>query len=112
VRRLGGYDFTAIVGYEPSLLAKYSAGLYSMDFDEASLEARARIGQYMRDKHGRGTYGTNVSIFTGFKQMTFRLLLLPVWVATLYEEDGDIRPALVNGQTGKVVLGKASKPQQ
>ena len=111
VRRLGKFDFGAVLGYEPSLLAKHSAELYSMDFDEASLEARARIGQYMRDKHRQGAYGTNVAIFTEFKQVTFQLLLLPVWVATLYEEDGDIRPALVNGQSGQVVLGKTSKPQ-
>jgi hypothetical protein len=30
-------------------------------------------------------------------------------VATLTEEDGDLRTALVNGQTGRVVLGKAEK---
>jgi hypothetical protein len=44
------------------------------------------------------------------KQMHFRLLLLPVWVGMLEEQDGDRRPALVNGQTGKVVLGKVLKP--
>jgi hypothetical protein len=38
------------------------------------------------------------------------LLLLPVWVATITEEDGDIRLGLVHGQKGKAVLGKAYKP--
>ncbi len=42
--------------------------------------------------------------------MTFRLLLLPVWIALLAEQDGDRRIGLVNGQTGKVALGKAQKP--
>lgn len=111
VRRLGKFDFNEVVGYESSLLAKHSAELYSMDFDKASLDARATIGQIMRERHSLGIPGSNTSIFTEFKQMSFRLLLLPVWVATLYEVDGDIRPALVSGQTGKVVLGKASKPQ-
>ena len=43
------------------------------------------------------------------RQMSFTLLLMPVWVITLFERDGDVRPALVNGQTGKVALGKAIK---
>ncbi len=44
--------------------------------------------------------------------MSFRLLLLPVWIATLSEVDGDTRPALVNGQTVRVVLGSARKPHR
>jgi hypothetical protein len=38
-----------------------------------------------------------------------RLVLLPVWVGTLVEADGDVRTALVNGQSGRVALGKAEK---
>ena len=45
------------------------------------------------------------------QNMSFRLVLLPVWVASLMEDDGDVRAALVNGQTGKVALGKAEKRQ-
>ena len=77
-----------------------------MDFDKASLEARSKAGDMARVRHGISGQG-----YTHIQHMTFQLLLLPVWVATLYEEDGDIRPALVNGQTGKVVLGKPRKPQ-
>ena len=41
----------------------------------------------------------------------FRLVLAPVWVVTIIEADGDVRPGLVHGQTGKAVLGKARKPE-
>jgi hypothetical protein len=35
-----------------------------------------------------------------------------VWVASILEMDGDTRLALVNGQTGHVVFGKAQKPKR
>ncbi|HYO89344.1 MAG TPA: hypothetical protein VER79_11890, partial [Candidatus Limnocylindrales bacterium] len=43
-------------------------------------------------------------------QMSFMLVLAPVWVATLHERDGDIRTALVHGLTAEVVMGRARKP--
>lgn len=110
--KLGDYDLSAVVAYSPKLLAKVSAELYSMDFDKASLEARKVIGDVMKDKHGADASGnTRVNIFTSVKQMSFRFLLLPVWVATILEMDGDVRSALVNGQNGTVALGKAQKPR-
>lgn len=85
--KLGGFDVEQAVDYEPELLARYPAELYTIDFEEASLEAYSILGALME----------------------FRLMLMPVWIATLTEEDGDIRLALVNGQTGKVALGRPAK---
>ena len=34
----------------------------------------------------------------------------PDVVVTLYETSGDVRTALVNGQTGAATLGRATKP--
>jgi Zn finger protein HypA/HybF involved in hydrogenase expression len=113
--RLGSYDTRQAVAYEPDLLAKYPAALYSIDFDEAALQARGNISTLMREKYGqRDTAGSDVTIdvFSNIRQMSFRLVLMPVWVGILVEEDGDVRAALVNGQTGKVVLGKAEKLPQ
>jgi uncharacterized CHY-type Zn-finger protein len=110
--QLGKYKLDAVIPYDTKLLAKYPAELYSIDFDKASLDARSKVSAIMREKHGRKDTGdeqVQISIFSAVRDMTFRLLLLPVWVATLTEEDGDIRAAFVNGQTGKVVLGKAQK---
>lgn len=108
--QLGRYDLDAMVAYEPNLLAKYAAQLYSLDFDKASLDAREVIGKQMREKYSEHHDSeVKVNVFSGVKQMDFQLVLLPVWVATLVEADGDVRPALVNGQSGAVVLGKAEK---
>lgn len=111
--QLGDYQLRDLMAYEPELLAKYPAQLYTLDFDQAALEARGRISTAMREKYGGRELGDDnqisISVMTAIQQMSMRLLLLPVWVATLVEVDGDIRMALVNGQTGRVALGKAEK---
>lgn len=110
VESLRDFDLSAAVAYEPKLLAKYPAALYDIDFDEASLTACSLISEQMRRRYGQGNSGNvEVQVYTSVLQMTFTLLLMPVWVATLYERDGDVRPALVNGQSGAVLLGKAQK---
>jgi hypothetical protein len=110
---LGEFHTGAMVDYERDLLAKYPAGLYNIDFDRAALRARSRVTAEMRDRYGQRelTDGDTVTInvFANVQQMSFRLILMPVWVATLLEEDRDTRMALVNGQNGKVVLGKTQK---
>lgn len=111
LNRLGKYDFKGLVDYEPSLIAQYAAQIYSIDFDQASLTARGMVAQALREKHHRSVHNAQVNVAVEVKQMTFRLLLLPVWVAMLYEDDGDLRTALVNGQSGQVALGKARKPE-
>jgi len=111
--QLGDYDLRAMAGYTPELLATYPAGLYTLDVDQAALDARSRASAIMRGKFTERDLSddTNISIsvFTNVQQMRYRLVLLPLWVATLIEVDGDVRTALVNGQTGKVALGKAYK---
>jgi DNA-directed RNA polymerase subunit M/transcription elongation factor TFIIS len=111
IAKLGEYELDHAVPYQPKLLAKYPAELYTIDFDKASLEARSIIGKTMRQRHHTSTYNSEVqvNIFTAVRQMSFRLLLLPVWLATLTEVDGDTRLALMNGQTGQVVMGKTEK---
>lgn len=111
--QLGDYHLREAVDYAPALLAEYPAQLYSLDFDQAALKARSLVANAMRTKYTRRELSddqVSIYVFTQVLQMTFRLVLAPVWVATLVERDGDLRPALVNGQTGKVVLGRARKP--
>jgi hypothetical protein len=82
-----------------------------VDFDAASLSARSSASETMRQKHDVPDSQTNgsVSVFAQVQSMSFSLLLLPVFVVTMKERDGDRRAALVNGQTGVVALGKTEK---
>ena len=108
--QLGEFNVSAAVAYDPKLLAKYPAALYDVDFDAAAQLAQGIVSNHMRQRYGQSdTRNVEVQVFTFVRQMSFTLLLLPVWVATLYERDGDVRSALVNGQTGQVALGKAQK---
>lgn len=112
-QRLLPYDLGAVQAYDARLLARHAAELYSVDFDKASLEARSLIARLMRDKYQEKQNASDdeyqVTVFVNVQSMSFRLLLLPVWAAAITEEDGDQRLALINGQTGRVALGKAEK---
>lgn len=111
-RQLGDYDTKSLMEYEPTLLAKYPAQIYTIDFDKAALEARSMVSNAMRSRYTQRELsddGVSINVFTNIHQMSFRLALMPVWIASLVEEDGDHRMALVNGQSGRVVLGKSEK---
>ncbi len=114
--QLGNYDFSTAVHYEPKWLASYPAQLYRIDFDEASLDAHAQAAEAMKHKYAHRMeevqdfqHNRNPEIIFVYPQvqsMTFRLVLLPVWIATLTIAGGQERLAVVNGQTGKAALGQ------
>jgi ribosomal protein S27E len=109
--RLESYDYSAVLPYDPKRLANVTAQLYAIDFQKASIGVRKEIKEWFHFRHGQDTFDEEtISVSHMVQQMQFRLLLLPVWVATISEEDGDIRLGLVHGQKGKAVLGKAYKP--
>lgn len=110
--RLGAFDLSRSVDYAPEHLGDHSAQIYSIDVDRASLNARHEISQAMREKYGAGiTSGLQVQVTPLITSMSYRLLLLPVWIATLHEADGEVRTGLIHGQTGQVVLGKPKRPR-
>jgi len=112
VMRAGRYDYGRAVDYAPDFIAQHAAEIYSIDFDKASMDVRSVVSEMMRKNHYRndGTYKT-VNISTMMTQASFRLMLLPMWVVTIFEKDDDVRPVLINGQTGQVALGNAQKPR-
>lgn len=108
VRELGKFNTECAEAYDSRLLATFPAELYSIDFEEASLEARSMATAEMRARHAKSEHRlVEISVFAFVQQMTFSLMLMPVWVGTLIERDGDVRPVLVNGQSGRVVFGSA-----
>jgi len=114
--QLGGYDFSVAVRYEPRWLAKFPAQLYRIDFDAASLEAHAKAAAVMKHKYARRRQEVQdfqhsrtpeiVYVYPQVQNMSFRLALLPVWIASLAIAGGDERLAIVNGQSGKTALGR------
>jgi len=116
IEKVSRYDSTTIQPYDPQLLARYPAEMYTIDFDSASLEARSRVRRMLREQY-RAEFALHQSeelssMSSLVRDMSFRLVLMPMWIATLIEDDGDVRIGLVNGQTGKAVLGKARQPEK
>lgn len=108
VNRLRHYNLKSVKSYSPKLLAGFTAEIYTVDFQRASIEVRPEMGERFRTKHGHGETSEEIVRVSYFPQlMNFRLVLLPMWIATLHEADGDVRLGLVHGQKGQVVLGKA-----
>ncbi|HYO89290.1 MAG TPA: TFIIB-type zinc ribbon-containing protein, partial [Candidatus Limnocylindrales bacterium] len=98
VGELGEFEMDAMRPYEPALLATHSAALYTVDVDRASLEARSIASQRARARElATSAPMDDMSVSALPLQMSFMLVLAPVWVATLHERDGDIRTALVHG---------------
>ncbi len=119
VERSEPYDLRRGVDYDPRLLAVHPAELYSVDVVRASLDVRPRLSRLARRQAETGLrirrpsrgYGGDddpgsLRMHASAQFLTYRLALLPVWLARLVEEDGDTQQALVNGQTGKAALAR------
>jgi hypothetical protein len=98
------FDLSAARPYGDDLLASWPAEVYSVSMADASLSARVRALEKVNDDirmQANGTPPDNLRVDRrGIAVMSYKLLLLPVWVVTyLYRE----RPyrALVNGQTAQ-----------
>lgn len=109
-RQLGKYQLSGVQEYAPKFLAQHSAEIYTLDFDRAAMDAHEIISQQIHEEYQQSSSDFTITVTPMIQQMSFRLLLLPVWSVTIVEQDGDVRPALVNGQTGRVALGRARKP--
>lgn len=116
------YDLSALVPYDRRYLARWPAQLYQIDVVQASITARAYL-KYAARQHVLGypvpdvelarsdTHGYNPPDTPLWRAsrveidgLNYRLLLLPVWLVTLYLDDGTRRPAVVNGQTGEALI--------
>lgn len=106
------YAIIRMIPYDHTLLASHAAALYDVDFDDASLIARSKAIDETRRDHDHGsTDDYDISVTAWPLQMSFIQVLLPVWIGTLVERDGDVRTAVINGQTGRIALGKSRKPR-
>lgn len=93
--------------YKPEYVAGFIAERYSLGIAEAWEKAKAFIGRKLRanieDKVRAEHHADHVrikSVDTGYSNITFKYLLLPVWLST-YQYNGKIYHFMVNGQTGK-----------
>jgi DNA-directed RNA polymerase subunit M/transcription elongation factor TFIIS len=98
------WGLDALTEYRPDYLSGFRAEGYTVDLDEGMAEARAIMDARIRHDIARDIGGDGQRIGqvdTQVSDVTFKHILLPVWVAA-YRYRGKPYRFVVNGQTGKV----------
>jgi DNA-directed RNA polymerase subunit RPC12/RpoP len=104
---LHNYQLPGLAPYDPGYLADWPAEVYQISVADASLVARRQAWEQARE-----TVTMRVSVEIGYVQdlvvssaammiESYKLILLPVWVAHYRHDDTD-HTAMINGQTGCV----------
>jgi len=104
VNALGPWDLSALEPYQPEFVAGFISESYSVDLDEGFSEARVLMDNIIaRDvKFDIGGDRQRIhDISTELSDVTYKHILLPVWVAA-YRHRGKAYNFLVNGRTGQV----------
>ncbi|CAN0604331.1 unnamed protein product, partial [Ectocarpus sp. 12 AP-2014] len=103
-RMLVHWDLTRLEPYQPEYLAGFRSEAYTVELREAYGEAREIMDrQILRDaKFDIGGDRQQVDhIDTQISDVTFKHILVPVWIAA-YKYRGKSYRFVVNGQTGEV----------
>ena len=98
------WDLAALEPYRPEYLAGYRAEGYTVELEDGFVQARAHMDAViLRDvKFDIGGDRQRVhDIQTTVRDVTFKHILLPVWMAA-YKYRGKTYRFVVNGRTGKV----------
>ncbi len=98
------WDLSAMEPYQPQYLAGFRAEGYQVELADAFKEARVHMDAVIRRdvKHDIGGDEQRVgSVDTAIGTLTFKHVLLPVWMAA-YKYRGRTFRFVVNGRTGRV----------
>ncbi len=101
---LGPWDLGALEPYRPEYLAGFRAEGYTVELDEGFTEARNYMDRIIaRDvKFDIGGDRQRIhDIQTQISDVTFKHILLPVWLAA-YKYRGETYRFVVNGRTGRI----------
>lgn len=98
------WDLDALLPYQPEFLAGFRAEAYAVPLDEGLAEARQIMDGVIREDARRDIGGDAQrvhSVDTAVRDVTFKHVLLPVWLAA-YRYRGKAYRFVVNGRTGRV----------
>mgnify|MGYP001474652116 CR=1 FL=1 len=105
VAEVASFDTKRLVPYQPHFLAGWRAESYAIDLFKAWEQAQERIQLEQYNRCAGDVPGDThrfLRVNTTVHNVTFKHVLLPIWIAT-YRYHGKLHRFLVNGQTGKVV---------
>lgn len=98
------WDLSVLEPYSPDYLAGFQAEGYTVPLDQAAQSAKATMARIIEQDIRADIGGDEqriTSVDTGYRDETFKHILLPVWMAA-YKYNGKSYRFLVNGQTGEV----------
>jgi hypothetical protein len=98
------WDLAALAPYRPDYLSGFKAEAYGVELEDGLREARAKMDAVIDMDIRRDIGGDHQRITakqTEMSDVTFKHVLLPVWMAAYKFQDRSFR-FVVNGQTGKV----------
>jgi predicted RNA-binding Zn-ribbon protein involved in translation (DUF1610 family) len=101
---LGGFDLSSLEPYRPEFLAGFRAEGYAVPLDDAFVEARAIMDRVI-ERDVKFDIGGDVqqvqAVETQVSDVTFKHILLPIWLAA-YKYRGKTYRIAVNGRSGQV----------
>ncbi len=107
LKSLEPYDTNNSVPYFPEFVSGFAAEQYSLGLDEAWEKAQESCRQVLKksikkrvENENYTHFARNLKFKTDFFDVTFKYLLLPVWISS-YVYKGKIFQFMVNGCTGK-----------
>jgi DNA-directed RNA polymerase subunit RPC12/RpoP len=103
--RFSTFDTKALIAYQPQFLSGWRAESYAIDLMPGWALGQKKIESSQTDKCARDVGGDThrmLSVSNQFSNITFKHVLLPIWIAA-YRYNGKVFRFLVNGQTGEVV---------
>ena len=98
------WDLGALAPYRPDYLSGFAAEAYQVELEDGFTLARAKMDLIIEQDIRRDIGGDHQRISskqTSMSDVTFKHVLLPVWMAAYRFQDRSFR-FVVNGQTGKV----------
>lgn len=101
----GAFDLAGLVPYSPAYLAGFGAEAYRVDLEEGYAAAKAVMAYTIRRDVRLDIGGDRQRVHqldTRHSVVTFKHVLLPVWIAA-YRYRGRVYRYLVNGRTGAVM---------
>ena len=102
--KLNDWSFSKMVSYDDKYLQGFKAESYSIDLEEGFEEAKVEINSVIRSDIRRDIGGDEQRIHrvdTAYNAITFKYILLPVWVV-VYKFKDKYYQVLINANTGKI----------
>lgn len=106
--RLATFNLKALVEYRPEYLSGFVAEKYRVGLKDGWELAKAKIKERINRgiiRQIRGDEVRNLRVRTAYENVTFKHILLPVWISA-YTYKGNTYQFVINGQTGEI-QGKA-----